>query len=308
VSPRRRAEALLLAVTLIWGSTFLITKSLLADASPLFYTFIRFAGAALIILALFPRRVFAAGRRSMIHGTVLGLFLFVGFALQTFGLEITTASKSAFFTGMLVVFTPMVHVVASRWLPLIDRKPLRVGNLAGALFAAAGLYLLTAPSGGINVGDVMTLGGALLFAFYIVYLDWCGRDLDKMQLTFATFGSCALAAGASMLAFETMRFSPDAAFLTGLGYLTVFATVIALGVQNRYQGDTTPTRAAVIYAFEPVVAAILGWVVAGEVLGVAGTAGGVIILGGLLLSELSDSFRWSAAVVGGSGETPGPRR
>ncbi len=290
MTAQRRAEALLLGATVIWGSTFVVTKGLLDETSPLIYTSIRFLLAALIVALLFRRRVFSAREGVALPGIILGLLLFAGFAFQTIGLQYTSASKSAFFTGMLVVFTPIFHAVAQRWLSL-PRKALLAGNLLGVVLSALGLFLLTSPEGSsFTSGDGMTLVSAGLFAAYIVYLDKVSRSIDAMALTFIVFLSCGLSGGLAAAAFEDIHIVPGADFFLPLGYLTLFATVIALGVQNRYQADTTPTRAAVIFSLEPVIAAVFAYFVRAEQLGPAGIAGGCIIFGGLILSELSESI------------------
>jgi drug/metabolite transporter (DMT)-like permease len=290
VTAQRRAEALLLAATVIWGSTFVVTKGLLDETSPLIYTSIRFLLAALIVALIFTRRIFTARGAVAVPGIILGLLLFTGFALQTIGLQYTSASKSAFFTGMLVVFTPIFHAGAQRWLSL-PRKSLLAGNLLGVVFSALGLFLLTSPEGSeFTSGDGMTLVSAGLFAVYIVYLDKVSRAIDAMALTFIVFLSCGLAGGLAALVYEDSHITPGPDFFLPLGYLTLFATVIALGVQNRYQADTTPTRAAVIFSLEPVIAAVFAYFVRAEQLGPAGIAGGCIIFGGLILSELSENI------------------
>lgn len=289
MTSQRRAEVLLLSITVVWGSTFVITKSLLTESSPLWYTSLRFFLSALILFIAVPRRILSLAKEAIVPGVILGIFLFVGFALQTVGIQYTTASKSAFFTGMLVVLTPIVHFLSRNLLP-VSPKPLKIGNLLGVLCAAFGLYLLTAPEGGFTIGDGLTLGCAVMFAFYIVYLDVVPQSTDKLQLTFVMFVVCGLLGAGSAAAFEEFRMNFSVGFITALLYLTILATVVAMAVQNRYQGDTSPTRAAVIFAMEPVVAGICAWLVRGENIGIVGAIGAAVILCGLMLSEFSDEI------------------
>lgn len=278
-----------------------MTKGILDSASPLLYTSLRFLLASAIVAAFFRRSVRSLSAVSAGPGAILGLLLFAGFALQTIGLQWTTASKSAFFTGMLVVFTPLFHALAQRWFSL-PRKALYAGNLAGVVLAASGLFLLTSPAGSeFNAGDAMTLAAAALFAVYIVYLDALGRRVDAMGLTFVVFAVCGIAAGVAAGATEELRLVPGPGFYLPLAYLTIFATVGALGIQNRFQADTTPTRAAVIFSLEPVIAAVFAWAVRGEELGAAGVAGGAMIFGGLILSELSEAIPLLRRPVAGRG-------
>lgn len=289
---RARAEAALLGLTLIWGGTFAISKLGLREISPLFMLAVRFTAASLLLLLLFRRTLFPLDAAQVRKGCVLGLFLFLGFAAQTVGLTMTTASKSAFITGLMVVFVPLLQVA-------VERKPPRLGNLLGVAVVCAGLWLLTAPDiAGINTGDLLTLLCAALFGMYIVYLDMVADAMSTAQLTFLQLAATAVLAGAGTMLFEEVRWTASGGSLATLAYLVVFATVIAMYVQTRYQKDTTPTRAAVIFTLEPVFASALAWLVLGEQFGPRALAGAALILGGVLLSELSDGIPGLNRAVG----------
>jgi drug/metabolite transporter (DMT)-like permease len=301
---RRKAETYLLLVTIIWGSTFVITKSFLGEIPPLYYTAFRYLLSSIILLALFRRRLLTVSSLALKKGLVLGVILYVGFAFQTIGLQYTTASKSAFFTGLLVVLTPIVHAISRRFLNL-RTKELKVGNIVGVVCAAVGLYLLTSPSGSaVNGGDMLTIVCAILFALYIVYLDYASDVPDKLQLTYVQFVFCGVAGLPIAFFSESFVWAFSAQFLLSLFYLSIFATIIAIWVQNQFQADTTPTRAAVIFAMEPVVAGLFAYVIRGENIGVAGVIGGVVMIAGLLLSELSDSLPLLNRPVRRSGPDP----
>ncbi|MBI5021054.1 MAG: DMT family transporter [Ignavibacteriales bacterium] len=290
MTKQHRAELYMAAVTFIWGSTFVISKSLLDYTTPLAYTALRFFLSAAIVMILFYKRVSVIPLSTMLKGSVLGILLFFGFALQTVGLQYTTASKSAFFTGMLVVLTPIVYFTVQHFLKM-EKKPLRTGNIIGVIFAAFGLFLLTSPEGSsFNFGDALTLGCAGLFAFYIVYLDFASSEPDKLQLTYIQFLVCGILGLISAILFENSHIVFSWQFISGLLYLTIFATIISMWVQNQFQGDTTPTRAALIFAMEPVIAAVFAYYFRSEIIGVVGIMGGAIILVGLLVSEFSDNL------------------
>lgn len=282
MNARTRAELYLLSITLIWGSTFVITKGALQDVSPFLYTAIRFTAAALLLGMITARTVMKTTRRSFVKGGILGVLLFVGFILQTVGLQYTSASKSAFITGMLVVLTPICQIV-------IERRPPQLGNLIGIVLVTVGLYLLTSPEGSeFNIGDLLTLGCALCFALYIVYLDIFSQVDDPILLTFHQSFVSGLLALVGVFVYEEVVWNPTPPLLGALAYLTVFATLIALFVQVKYQKDTTPTRAAVIFSVEPVFAATIAYFFTGEVMGAIGVVGGALIVAGMLVSELSD--------------------
>ena len=284
MSKQRFAELFLLVTTLIWGSTFVVVKGALASCSPLAFIGFRFLLAALILSIAFYPKIKSLTRAAMIRGSVLGILLYIGFATQTIGLRTTTASKSAFFTGTLVVFTPIFQF-------LIERRIPKLGNLLGVILAAVGLYFLTSPKGSeFNVGDFLTLVCAMLFGLYIVYLDVVSVDSDRFHLTYVQIVVTGVLGVVIALAFEQIEVNYSAGFIGSVLYLTIFATIITTWVQTRFQGDTSPTRAAVIFTLEPVIAATFAYFVRGETLGTIGIIGGVVIVIGLLVSEFSDQL------------------
>ena len=279
---RSRAELYLFSLTVIWGSTFVLTKVILESASPFVYVTLRFSLASLIFSVLFFRRIRALSRDALMNGTVLGVLLFIGFIVQTVGLKYTTASKSAFITGLMVVFTPIFQLI-------IERKPPKTGNVLGVILVVIGLYLMTSPKGSeLNRGDALTFMGAIAFGLYTVYLDIFGKRHDPAHLSIVQFISTAVLAFCSIPLLETARLSLNTNFLWILAYLAVMPTVVALYVMAKYQKYTTPTRSAIIYSLEPPLAAIFAFFIIGEVLGMWGIIGGTLILTGLIVSELSD--------------------
>lgn len=271
-------------MTLIWGGTFPIVKLAMVYVSPVLLVAIRFSVASLILLAFFRKRIFPLPPGSIGKGSVLALFLFLGFVAQNIGLTITTASKSAFITGLMVLFVPLLQFV-------IERKPPKLGNIAGIGVVVGGLWLLTSPDGAsLNSGDALTLVCAILFAVYVVYLDVVSRDMSPFQLLFIQMSATAVYAITATAGFERMYYVYDLRATASILYLTLFATLLTTYVQTRYQKETTPTRAVVIFSVEPVVASVLSYIILGEVLGTAGVIGGAVIIGGVLLSELSDSI------------------
>jgi drug/metabolite transporter (DMT)-like permease len=277
-----RAEFYLLSITIIWGSTFVLTKFILENASPFVYVALRFFIASLIFAALFLRRLRTISKDGFAKGLVLGVLLFFGFMLQTIGMKFTTASKSAFITGLMVVFTPIFQLV-------IERKAPKAGNIVGVVLVATGLFLLTSPKGSeFNIGDALTLMCAVLFSIYTVYLGIYGKDHDPAHLTFVQFASTTIFAVIAIPFLETAHLQLTSNFLFNLIYLAVMPTVVALYVMAKYQKYTTPTRSAIIYSMEPPIAAVFAFFIIGEQIGMIGVVGGMMILAGLIVSELSD--------------------
>jgi drug/metabolite transporter (DMT)-like permease len=284
VTAKGRAEWLLFATTFIWGGTFVIIKEGLADLSPLMMVSVRFTLATLILLPFCMKTLFRADRKSILWGLLLGFLIFAGFFLQTLGLKETTTSKSAFITTMMVIFTPLFQLI------LLKRRP-KWGNLVGVILVSIGLWFLTAPSGGgLNRGDLLTLLCAIVFGLFIVLLDWTTRRYDFLLMTFLQIVTPAICGWILLPFVEQPLFRPTQAALFALGYTAILATVVTGYIQTRYQRDTTPTRAALIFAVEPVWAAILGFLFLQESLGRWGMFGGGLIIGGILFSELSETM------------------
>jgi drug/metabolite transporter (DMT)-like permease len=284
MTAKSRAETVLFAATLIWGSTFAGVKLILGELPALQMVFWRMGFATLVVLVISGRRLFPIRPAALAKGAILGLLLFLGFAAQNIGLNYTTASKSAFITGMMVVVVPLLQFI-------VERRAPKVGNVIGVLIVATGLWFLTSPEGStFNVGDALTLTCAFMFAIYIVYLDVVSHELTAMQLTFLQCATNAVLALAGMLLFETVTFAWSGRTVAILAYLTLFATVLTTYTQTRFQKDTTPTRAAVIFSIEPLIASVIAYFVLGERLGATGMLGGALIMLGVLTSELSDQI------------------
>jgi drug/metabolite transporter (DMT)-like permease len=297
MSTKARAELMLFVITCIWGSTFAIGKMVLEQVSPLQMMVVRFGIASFLFLLFGWKRIFPMSLKAVGKAAFLGILLFLGFTAQTIGLRWTTASKSAFITGMLVVFVPILQVV-------VERKPPKIGNVVGVIAVAVGLWFLTAPQGGsFTVGDGLTLLCAILFAGYVIYLDMISADMTALQLTAMHLITVGILSFFGLMMFGSFSIAVDGRGWAILAYLTLFSTVLSTLIQTRFQRDTTPTRAAVIFTIEPVVAAILAYLLLHDVLGVAGVAGGGLIVAGVLLSELSEGIRFlSKPVLGASTE------
>lgn len=284
MTAKGRAEWFLFATTFIWGGTFVIIKQGLVDLSPLLMVSIRFTLATLVLLPFCMKALLRADRKSIFWGCFLGFLIFAGFLLQTLGLKETTTSKSAFITTMMVIFTPLFQML------ILKRRP-RWGNLVGVIVVSVGLWFLTNPSGGgLNRGDLLTLLCAIVFGLFIVLLDWTTRRYDFLLMTFLQISFPAVCGWILLPFFEPPVFRPTQGALFALGYTAILATVVTGYIQTRYQRDTTPTRAALIFTVEPLWAAALGYFFLQETMGIWGMLGGGLIIGGILFSELSETM------------------
>jgi drug/metabolite transporter (DMT)-like permease len=280
---RGRAELYLFGTTFFWGGTFVVVKFGLADISPVLLVALRFSLAAVVLLLLGARRILRIDRTLFWKGSLLGFLLFLAFTLQTIGLKGTTASKSAFITGLMVIFTPFFQFA-------IEKRPPRPGNFVGVVIVTAGLWLLTSPSGSaITRGDFLTLLCAAVLGLYIVMLGRISKGADPFQLTFLQMIPPALLGWITVFSFETQVWNPTLAAIGVVAYCALLGNIVCGYVQTRYQRDTTPTRAVIIFTIEPLWATLLAYTALGEVIGYWGMAGGILIIGGILISEFSDS-------------------
>jgi drug/metabolite transporter (DMT)-like permease len=278
---RRRADAGLLLNTIVWGATFVLVKNALADISPMLFLASRFALAAVALAALFAiplRRGFswtAAGA-----GALSGVFLFAGFAFQTYGLRSTSAAKSAFLTGMTSILAPFLAAAVYRIRPGLS-------ELAGVLVSIAGLALMTleGPLGSLRTGDLLTLLGAAAFAAHIVTLAHFSESMPFRVLAVSQIAAAALCAFA-LLPTETARVTWTAPVVSAVLVTGLLCTALAFGIQSWAMQYTTATRTAVIYLFEPVVAWITAFALTGEGLSARASGGAALILLGIVLVEL----------------------
>jgi drug/metabolite transporter (DMT)-like permease len=280
MSVRLKAELMLVAICIVWGLSFIVVKEALAYASPLAFIAVRFVLAGVASAIILRPGVRHLTRGALRAGLVLGLFLLGGYVLQVSGLVLTTPSKSAFITAFSVVLVPVILALGG--------VPLARSNVIAAVAGLLGLYVLLAPSGAheINRGDLLTLAGSVSFALYIVFVGRYAGRFDFRTLVPAQLLVVGLGA-ALALPFDshaTVQWTPS--FLAALAMTAFLATVLAFSVQNWAQRYTPPAHTALILSLEPVFAALASRLITGEHMGGRLIAGSVLMLGGILISEV----------------------
>lgn len=286
-----RADLVLGAVTLLWGSSFVVVRHALDDAPPLAFLFWRFFVAALLAGTLAARR--PKSRAALRDGLALGFLLALGMSLQVVGQAETTASKAGFLTGLAVVLTPFVAFFRTRKLPSVE-------NGLGIALACAGFFLLTFPAAGgpVNRGDLFVAACGVVFAFYGVELAERAGAHDALWLTAIQLAVTAAVAGALslLLRLPALRSLPAAAlearpipwggsFPVTVAYLGSVCTVLAFLGWTWSQGRMSAVHGAILLALEPVFAALFAAWLLQERLGKRGFFGGVLVLAGIVVSE-----------------------
>ena len=275
----RIAVLALLSVAAAWGSTFFLTKDLLTRMDVADYLALRFAIAAIALIAIHPPAITRLSRLDQRRGIALGVTYGIAQLVQTEGLRHTSASVSGFVTGMYVVFTPLLAAVILRH---------KIGRWAwvAVVLATIGLAVLSLRGFSIGDGELLTLASAALYALHIVGLGaWSTSSnafgLSALQMVVIVV-VCAIGA------------IPGGFTLPGNGtdwisvlYMALVAGAFALIVQTWAQAHLTPTRAAIAMTMEPVFASSFAVMFGGEHLTVRMLAGGALVLAAMYLVELS---------------------
>ena len=285
-----KAHLLLLAVVFVWGATFALVKSALTDISPLLFNFFRMLLASLCLALLYRSHFGRIDRPALISGAITGLCLAGGYQFQTAGLRLTTPSKSAFITGLVVVIVPLLLIIPALR-PAGSHAP-RWNAYLGAFFAFVGILLLTTPAGAgfdftsIHTGDLLTLGCSLAFSFHMLALAHYSPRIRFEQLAVLQVSFAALFMGLSLPVFEHPFVHWTPRVVIALLIAAVLATAAAFTIQSWAQQFIPATHTALLLTMEPVFAWLTSFIFLGERLGLRSTFGALLILAGIALSEL----------------------
>ena len=291
-----KAHVLLVLVTFVWGATFvLIKKAVEQDATPLTFNFVRMLLAATTLAIIFNRDLTRITRQSFIAGALTGIFLWLGYEFQTTGICLTTASKSAFITGLSVVLVPLMLI-------LFWGRKLRGWTALGVLAAITGMFLLTVPASNsgaanwtsVNRGDLLTSACAVSFAFQIIFLGRATERHPFAQIGFLQIATAALLMGITAPLMEHPHMTCSSRVAVAIVITGLLGTAAAFTIQAWAQQFTSPTHTALIFSLEPVFAWITSYVVLNERLGFRAGMGAALILAGVLISELLGSTAASA--------------
>ncbi|MGZ4874399.1 MAG: DMT family transporter [Candidatus Angelobacter sp.] len=278
---------MLVMIAFIWGSTFVLVKAALNDSSPLVLNSARMVVAAVLLAIFYRKKITVLTKPALTAGVVVGIFLYLGYAFQTSGLKLTTPSKSAFLTGTSSVLVPLLLVA-------IWRAHIHLWRVAGIMLALTGLFLMTVPGGGtgladfakVNLGDILTIGCAFCFAFQIIFLGHASQRFPFEQIAVLQVGTAAVLMTLSAPLLEHTHFRPTGTVIAAVLITGILCTAVAFTVQSWAQQFTPATHTALIFTTEPVFAWLTSFIYLHERLGLRAGAGALLILGGVLVSEL----------------------
>ncbi|KIP20317.1 putative DMT superfamily transporter inner membrane protein [Anoxybacillus ayderensis] len=281
-----KADISLLFVAFVWGATFVVVQNAIAFLPPLLFNGVRFAIASILLwiwVFIFERK--PLDKQLIRAGFILGIWLCLGYAFQTIGLLYTTSSKAGFITGLNVVLVPFLSFM------ILKQKP-SLNAVVGSVLATCGLYFLTINGDmSMNKGDLFVFLCAIAFALHIVSTSIYATKFSAVLLTTVQVQTVSIICFICSYLFEDWSVVPLSIFLkfdvwVALLITALFATTIAFFIQTHFQQYTSPTRVALIFALEPVFAALTAYIWNDERLQQAALFGAALILLGMIFSEL----------------------
>jgi drug/metabolite transporter (DMT)-like permease len=292
LSPSTIAHLLLLAVVFVWGTTFVLVKDALQDVSPLLFNLLRMTLAFLALIIVNYRQLRHINRHALVSGIVVGIFLAAGYQFQTAGLARTTPAKSAFITGLVVVFVPLLTIIPA--LRSANTPRPRWSTAVGAFLAFSGLLLLTTPAEtsfqnlfvSIGLGDLLTLACAIAFAGHLLSLAHTSHRVPTAQLATLQIGVAALLMAITLPLGGRPHLFVTPRLLLALAVTSLLATAAAFTIQSWSQQHLPPTHTAILLTLEPVFACLTSYLILHEQLGRRSLLGAALILAGITVIEL----------------------
>ncbi|WP_333647491.1 DMT family transporter [Lacrimispora sp.] len=271
----------LIVTTVIWGSAFVVMKNSIGVIPPTYVLALRFTIASVGLVIIFWKRVMALKTPDLLRGGLLGVFLFISYFFQTYGLKYTTASKNAFITTLYVILVPFLH-----W--FFNKKSPSKNHVAAGVIAVIGLALLSLEGDlSVNIGDFLTFICGFFYAIHIVFIDRYTADHDPVGLTVLQM---VTAAALSWLVAPLLEGTLDfgvihGSMLTGILYLGIFSTMLCFLFQNMGQKHLSPNTSSIILSFEAVFGLIFSVAFLGEEITPRLIGGCVLMFASVILSE-----------------------
>jgi len=277
VMENMKNDLALLVVAFFWGLTFVTVKEAIEFIPPFSFLFCRFSIAFLLLLLISIKKLKNMNLKTLKSGFFIGIFLFLGYAFQTVGLKYTTPANAGFITGLSVVIVPFLSSV------ILKAKPGR-NVIIGIILATIGLLFLSFQEFKISYGDFLILLCALSFAMHIILVGKYSPKMDTFLITTVQIGTVALFS--LFFSFTESSFEFNIVILEALIITAIFATVLAFLIQNAAQKHVSPTHTALIFAMEPVFAAVCSYIIISEVFTIRKIIGCLFILLGMIIAEI----------------------
>ena len=290
-----KAETYLLITNIFWGGTFIASKIALFAFNSFVILFFRNITCIILFYFLYRKLIFKAKLKHVANGIIIGLLVFLGFFFQTEGMLYTSVARSAFLTESLIVFTPIIQFF---WL----RKKIKTIETISIVVVVVGLYLLCNPNFKsneqiINYGDFLTILGAFAFSFYIVSLEHFRRTPVGIILFYQNVVGVLINIFILFVIsdYKAIFISKNynSYIIFSLFYLSFVGSGLTSFLQVTYQPLTTPARAGIIYAAEPIIASLFAYLFLKEKMDGLEIFGAVITMFGILLLPLTYAKNFS---------------
>jgi drug/metabolite transporter (DMT)-like permease len=277
---------LLLFVGVIWGSTFIVIKDALQFLQPFAILTIRFFIAAVVLYIIIGLKKLKISR-DLGFGILSGVIQFITFVPQVIGLRYTTPSNSAFITGLYIIFVPFAHILLQK------TKPKKI-EVVACVVAVIGLWVLTGGVTNMNFGDWITLITAIAIAFYLTVTSIAiKKGANPFILTFHQMWVGAVLGGIGSLLFHETLYTQNYPVYLAIVYLGVFASAIAVLIQNSMLSRVNVIVASILLSTEPLFALLFSWILQYEPMNGMKLAGGVIIFVAIILPDAFGKVRFS---------------
>ena len=280
-----KSNLLLLLAAAIWGFAFVAQRVGMNYIGPFTFTGVRFALGSLSLLPLIllyktdSRSISDKFNETWRSGLLAGLILFIAVSLQQIGLVYTTAGKAAFITCLYIVLVPIAGVFL--------KQLITVNVWIGSILAVVGLYFLCVTENfTISFGDLLELLGACFWTVHILLIDRFARKVDTLNLAFFQFITCSILSLGVALLFETNTINGILQAAVPILYGGLCSVGIAYTLQIVGQKNASPSHAAIILSMETVFAAIGGYIILNEILGLRELLGCTLMMAGMLMSQL----------------------
>ena len=274
---------------MVWGMAFSAQSNAMKYIQPFTFVFLRSTITCAVLALAAPLLAKLSGahgaadipplRDHLRAGVPIGVFLVLATILQQVGLVYTTPAKSGFVTALYIVIVPLMG--------LFMGHRVRLPVWIGLALSLAGMMLLCVQSDlSINIGDLFTLGSAVMFSCQILLLGRYAPSLDAVRLSAVQFGTCAVVAGAVAFLFETPRVDGIMACIGSILYVAVFSGAVGYTLQVAGQKYADPTLASLLMCLESVFAALGGWLILGQSLLPRELAGCALMLCASVVAQL----------------------
>ena len=290
INSQFKGSLILICTSIIWGMAFSAQSTAMRYLQPYTFVFLRSVITFLVLMAAMPliRRFggdASAGvpgwKAHLIPGAVIGLFLALATILQQVGLVYTTPAKSGFVTALYIVMVPLLGLFMGR----------RVGRMLwlGLALSLTGMVLLCVQTDlSVNIGDLFTLGSALMFSLQIIMISRFAPNMDALKLSALQFAVCAMISGVAALLFETIHLEGVMNCWPSILYVAVCSGAIGYMLQMVGQKYTDPTLAAILMCLESVFAALGGWLLLGQSLSPRELLGCALMLAASVIAQLPE--------------------